>query len=191
MHQRARQARALFQAAGKSVDQLVLALRHADQREQVLDDLLTPALGLPVAGGVKVEVFGERELVVDAEEIGHVSDPGVHLLAFFRHIGAVDVGLAIGGLEQRCQDAKGRGLAGAVRSHETEDLSLRHLEGDMVEGGAFAVDLGQVLNSDHATPPERDSQVEEKLPSELNLKRTSPVFGLTAESGIGVEMLSW
>src|SRR5256886_8564780 len=66
----------------------------------------------------------------------------------------------------------------AVFCLKNKDLALGHLEGDVVEGGALAVELGQVLDSDHSTAPESYSKVEMKAPSELSLSRTSPNFGM-------------
>ena len=191
VHERARQAHALFQSAGERVYKLVLAVGHADKRKQIVDDLLTPRLRLSVAGRIEVEVLGDRQLVVYTEEIRHVSDSGVDLLALFHDVSTADVGLAFGRLEESGEDAKRRRLARAVRSHETEDLALGHLEGDVVEGRAIPIDLGESLDRDHWTPPVSDRNVVEKVPSELSLSRTSPLVGLTAPSGIDVAVLSW
>ena len=51
-----------------------------------------------------------------------------------------------------------RGLAGAVRADDAEDLALVHVEGDVGVGGKAAVALGHALDVEqqaHAVPPPR------------------------------------
>ena len=156
--QGARQAHALLQATRERVDELALALGHADQRQQVVDDLLAPLLRLSVARRIEVEVLADAELVVHAEEVGHVADAGVDLLTFLGHVGAVDERPAAGGFEERGENTQRRRLARAVGADETKDLALRHLERDVVQRQAAAVGLGQVLDRDHCTDPESESQ---------------------------------
>src|ERR1700730_19256505 len=162
--QPAGQADPLLEAAGEGVDRLVAAIREVDQLEQVVDDNLASLPGLPVAGGVEVEILANRELVVDAEEVGHVAEPAVNTLRFPAHVGAVDEGAAGGRLEKCGEDSQSGRLARAVGSDEAEDLSLRDAERDVVEGNPFSVQLGQAFDNDHWTVPVSESPLARNEP---------------------------
>src|SRR5260370_13075190 len=191
MHQRASQTHALLQAARAGVDLLVLALGHSDQCQQIVNDLAPPLFGLPVASRVEVKVFGDRQLVVHAEEVRHVPDSRVYLLTVPRHIRPVDVRLAAAWFEQRGENPKRRRLARAVGSHEPEDLARWHLERHVVKSRARPIELAQLLDCDHLTSPEMDRNPAVNWPSELSFRRISPVVGLIAAAGTVVVPLSW
>ena len=50
-------------------------------------------------------------------------------------IEAVELDASAGGLQQRGEHLDGGGLARAVRAQEGEDLALRDVKGDIVDGG--------------------------------------------------------
>ena len=58
--------------------------------------------------------------------------------------------------DDRC---KRRGLAGAVRADETDDLAFVDLEVEVLDRGCRAVAHGQVTNAEHRLPERRDRRV--------------------------------
>ena len=63
---------------------------------------------------------------------------------------AADLDRAAGRPQDPGDHAEGRGLAGAVRAQESEQLALRHVEIDVVDRGELAVPLGEMGQSDQA-----------------------------------------
>jgi hypothetical protein len=59
-----------------------------------------------------------------------------------------DTGLAGVGVEERCQDADGCGLAGAVGAEEPQDGALRDFEIDAVESDDVTEPLDDSLDDD-------------------------------------------
>src|SRR5450759_2279699 len=178
------QAQSLLQAARQSIDELVSPVRQADELQQLADDLGATLLGLAVARGIEIQVLRHRELVVNAEEVGHVADPGVNPGRVLRHVCAVDRSVAARRLEERGEDAQGGRFTRSVGTDKAEDLALRDLERDMIQRRSLAVDLGQVFRADHFTVPVNEIGASmDVLPLATNWSRTSLDVGLTAESG--------
>src|ERR1700674_43522 len=185
--ERAGEAQALLQAARQSVDELASPVRQADELEQLAYDFGAALLGLAVARGIEVQVLRHRELVVNAEEVRHVTDSRVNPRRVLRHVGAVDRRVAARRLEECGEDAQGGGLTGSVGAPQAEDLALWDLEGDVIQGRPLAVDLAQVFRADHVTVPVNETGPSmDMLPLATNWRRTSFDTGLTAESGRAV-----
>ena len=115
----------------------------------------------------------------------------MHTIGLHGHVGPVDKSASRGWFHQGRQDPQGGRLSGTVRSDKAEDLSSGYLEGDGVQSGAPAVDLGELLDGDHLIVPESVMAPAAKPLVVLKRKRTRPVCGLTALSGSVVVPLSW
>src|ERR1700682_2254748 len=178
------QAQSLLHSTRKGVDRLVAPFSQPDELEQFVHDLVPAVLRLAVARGIEIQVLGDGELVVDAKEVRHVSDPAVHLVRLSGDVGAIDRRAPAGRFEERGEYAQRRGLARAVRSDEAEDLTFGHLKRHMVQRGPLAVDLCQVFCRDHATVPV--NEIEPKSvwpPAAVRRSRTSLDAGSTAMGG--------
>src|ERR1700682_789250 len=192
MDERPGEAEPLLETPRQGVDGLVATVRQTDQFEQVVGDLLAARLWQAVAGRVEIEILARRQLIVDAEEVGHVAKALMHQVGMLDHVGPVDQRAAGGRLEQRRQDPERRRLAGAVWSDESEDFASRYLEGDVIERGAIAINLGQPLDGDHWTFPDREMLPASRPPFVvLKRRRMRPLDGSTALSGRAVVPLSW
>jgi hypothetical protein len=69
--------------------------------------------------------------------------------ALGKYVKARDVRMARGGRQEPGEDLHRGALAGTIRPEESDDLSLLHLERDVVHGGDGTVFFGQVLDADH------------------------------------------
>ena len=70
-------------------------------------------------------------------------------LLLHRRIKSVELDTAAGGAQQRGQHLDGGGFAGAVGSEKSEDLTLRDIETDVIDGGEIAEDLDQIGDGNH------------------------------------------
>src|SRR5262249_46369583 len=119
-----------------------------------------PGGGLPpvrhlVDAGDEVEVLEDREVLVEAEALGHVA----HLPAHQRRV-ADDVEAEAGSFapvrrEQAAQQPDGGGLAAAVGAEEAADLAGRHLQGEALDHLAGAEALAQVAHVDNEAAERR------------------------------------
>ena len=162
--QRVREAEPLLHAAREPRDVGVALGPQVHQLQQVADHA-PPPLGVDaVAAGEEVQVLPDLHVVVDPERVRHEPEDAPDVVRVPAHGGAGDLRVAAVGDEQRGEDAQGRGLAGAVRADEAEDLALRDVEvqaGDG-EGPVVALDeprgAGRSRSSDG--PFERDGELE-------------------------------
>ena len=65
----------------------------------------------------------------------------------------LEMDAAVGRLHQSGDGTKGGGFARAVGSNEGDDLPLRHLKGDALDGFDAAVAYLQFINLQHRLPP--------------------------------------
>src|SRR5690606_11281980 len=88
------------------------------------------------------------QVVVQADALRHVSQPGPDLLRAAGHIAAQHPRLAIRRAQQPQQHADGRRLAGAVRPEKAEDLPAPHAEADVIDRAAAAEVPRETLDLD-------------------------------------------
>ncbi len=93
----------------------------------------------------KSDVLGNRQLAKQ----GIVLEHKAHLTVMCQAIS--DVGAAVAhaacvGVLQAGNNTKQRALAGARRTQQSEQRSLRHVQADVVESKEFAETLGEVVN---------------------------------------------
>jgi hypothetical protein len=144
--QRARQADALFHAAGELAGQLLVGIGHLHQLElgahALHDFLLGHRRGLAqrqgdvVAGGQPVE---QRGLL---EHVAHARPQAAQIrLADRRHVVAVDDHLTAVGLHQTDHVAQRHRLAATRGAHDAEGLAAHDVEIDSLEDFSLAEGL--------------------------------------------------
>ena len=94
------------------------------------------------------QVVERRHVVVEADGVGQIADQALDLERLARRIVAEHADGAGGHLGQAQHHQNGRGLAGAVRPEQAEDLAAPDRERDVVHGRDAAVALGQTLRLD-------------------------------------------
>ena len=83
--------------------------------------------------GVEVEILPDRELLVEAEALGHVADTVLNVLRRGHDIDPRDVQLAVVGHHQARDQAEERGLSGAVGTGQDGQRTGLGLERDAVQ----------------------------------------------------------
>ena len=102
----------------------------------------------PVEAGIENQVLTGRHALIDILAIEHHADPGLELLAFSDNIIAGYFRRPGGWQQLPGQHADGGGLACAVGTQETKDLTGFHAEADPIHGAQAVVVSDQVLNFD-------------------------------------------
>ena len=95
-----------------------------------------------------LQVLATREVRVDGGVLTGQADPPPDGGGLLHDVVTQHLCVPTVGLQDGRQDADGGGLAGAVRSQQPEDRSLRHLEVDATQGFELAVVLGQPFDAD-------------------------------------------
>src|SRR5262249_45826938 len=94
------------------------------------------------------QILGSRELIVEADHVRQVADAALDRQRLARRIEPEHAHLAAGNFGQAEQHQDGRGLAGAVRPEQTEDLTAPDRERDVVDGDGLPVGLGEAARLD-------------------------------------------
>ena len=89
-----------------------------------------------------------REVVVEADLVGQVADPALDRERLAHRVVAEHARLPVRDVAQAEQHQDGRGLAGAVRAEQPENLAARDRERDALDDGDPVVALGEVLRLD-------------------------------------------
>ena len=104
----------------------------------------------PEEAAVEHEVLADGQGAIERVALGHDADQALGRGGLAPHVDPADHGAALGRLHPGREHARGRGLAGAVRAQETEDLAAADAEVEVVDRAhAARVDLGEVLGEDH------------------------------------------
>ena len=140
VHQRAGERQLLLHAAGEAIRQTVAErceLRHLEE-PAATSLVVRDAMDLGEEGHVLVD----REIAVQAEALGQVTDPLRNPPVIARRILVEDAHLARVSVKQAAHQSNRRRLAGAVGSDETEHLAACNLEGQARQrlGAAVALD---------------------------------------------------
>ena len=102
-----------------------------------------------VEDAVQIHVFVGGLLAVEAGVLKDDAEALADLVLLHRGIEAVELDAAAGRAQQRGEHLDGGGLARAVRAEEGEDLALRDVEGDVVDGGEIAEAFDQMADRNH------------------------------------------
>ena len=119
-------ARRCFQPPERRAGELALAVGEAQPLERLGHPLAAPVHGVEAAD--EVEVLADREVLVEAEALGHVADLALDRPRLLDDVVAEAGAAARVGREQAAQHADGRGLAAAVGAEEAADLAALDLD---------------------------------------------------------------
>src|SRR3970040_217253 len=140
------QRKPLLPAARERAGKLILSF----QKMQVLQSCFNGALAVLHALHARdeLQVLAYGEVFPQREALRHVADLALDGRGLAQDVVVQAGAFARVGLEQPAQHADGGGLAAAVRTEEAVDLSLRHLQGQVLDHGAVTEGLGQALGVD-------------------------------------------
>ncbi len=144
MEQRPGDQHPLFHTVRVFLDLIAGALGQPNLRQDLLHTRLPDA----VEAGKENQVLAGRHAFIDILAVEHHTDPGFELLAFGDDIATGHFGGPGGGQQLTGQHADGGGLAGAVGTQETEDLTRLHAEADPIHGAQAVIISGQVAHFD-------------------------------------------
>ena len=97
---------------------------------------------------VVAEVFFGGELFVERGGLEDDGDLGADLIRIAGEFEVEDANGAVLRRDQRGEDAEEGGFAGAIGAEEGEDFAGVDVEGEIGEGGALAVGMGEVGDGD-------------------------------------------
>jgi hypothetical protein len=95
-----------------------------------------------------LQVFGDRQLQVEAARLKDDADLLAHLVRLARNIEALNGSATAGWGHQRRQDAEEGGFPAAIGAQQAEDLRSAKLEAEVIEGEALSIAVGQALEHD-------------------------------------------
>jgi hypothetical protein len=104
----------------------------------------------------EVDELGNGELRIERRRLETHPDPRLERIRVAADVDPEDADFAAIGLAQSLEDLDGRGLARPVRPEESEDLALRDVEVDAVDGLHVAVSLGEATDADDGFGRGRD-----------------------------------
>jgi hypothetical protein len=136
----------LLPAAGQRAGELFRARGEAQPLEPFAH--AAPAVLNAVDARDEVEVLLDREVLVEAEPLGHVADAALDIGRLRAQIEAEGGPATLVGREQPAEHADRRRLAAAVRAEEADDAPARDGEIDVVHHRAPAVALGESAHLD-------------------------------------------
>ena len=96
------------------------------------------------------QIVGGGEVVVEADLVRQIADAALDRERLAHRIVAEHARLAVRDLAQAEQHQDGRGLAGAVRPEQPENLAARDRERDAFDDGRPVVALGEISHLDDA-----------------------------------------
>ena len=123
MHQRAGEAELLLHAAGQRAGLEAAEIGHAGRRQQALRALAAQRRRHLEQVGVEADVLVDGELLVEAEPLRHVAQIRLRRFRIGHRVDAVDHDRAGIRPHHAREHAHGRGLAGAVRPDQPENLA--------------------------------------------------------------------
>ena len=107
----------------------------------------------PVQPAEVGDVLARRELRVDARAVRQHADAPARRERVADDVDAVDRGGAAVGPQHGVEDAKRRGLAGAIRAEQAGDAPVAGLEADAVHGAHGAEAAREAFDADHGALP--------------------------------------
>ena len=102
----------------------------------------------PVKARDEFQVLAHREVLVEAEALGHVADMALDLVGLGADVVAETGALALVGREQPAQHADGGGLARTVGTEESVDLAALDLHREVAHDLAAAEGFRQAMDVD-------------------------------------------
>ena len=148
---------ALAIPARELADEHAPDVAEAEALDGGLDRSRRRPAGEPLEPGHEGEKFADAHPAIERDVLGDVTHSGPRRQ---RVVHDVEPGNA-GGSGRREQvageNAKNRGLPGAVRAEQPHDLAGLDLQGDMVDGQSGPVPLGELIGDDDRSHAERNA----------------------------------
>jgi hypothetical protein len=148
VHQREGGVEAALHAARQRPAELVPLVHQAESRQQVVRAAPGQSAGQPVHAAHEVELLEAGERVPDEGRLRGDADRPPAASDEDRS-DALEDDLAPVRPEKTAQHLQRRGLAGAVRPEQSEDLAPADLEREIVNCGQIAVAFGQADRPEH------------------------------------------
>ena len=139
---------ALLPAARERAGDLVAPVGEPALSQHLLHAGGADARGHAVQSGVEAQILVHREILVEAEALGHVADALLDPLGLGGHVVAHHRAVAAAGIEDSAQHADGGRLAGAVGAQHAEDLTAVHAQRDVLHRDEVAEAARKVLRHD-------------------------------------------
>ena len=148
MDERARDLEPSFHAGRERPHQAVAPLRELDQMQHLVDPALAPRRRHAIDEAVEIEVLVHGQAIVERGLLEHHAEAAPRLQRMGDDVDAADPRGAAVGLEDGAEDVEQRGLAGAVRAEQREQLVRPHREADIVQRQRAAIALGHAVDHD-------------------------------------------
>src|SRR5665213_1408050 len=133
-------------AAAETLDALGGAVAQADRRQRLLDAPAQIRAAQAVEMSLADEIFLGGQLLVEAWRLEYDADLPADFIARFCRVQAEQAHMAGGDGDERREDAEEGGLARAVGAKKAEDIAVVDLQGEVVQGNALAVTMGEVVD---------------------------------------------
>jgi hypothetical protein len=98
------------------------------------------------------EILGGGQFHVDALRLEDHTDLAAQTVGVAGNIKSHDFGSPAYRNHQGGEDAKQRRLSAAIRSQQSEEFGLTHIEGDTVQRGAITITMHDILNRNNSGP---------------------------------------
>src|SRR5262249_29697745 len=138
----------LAHAAREGADPVVRHVGGSHVPERRFDFLLALGAFEPHQPRGVAQILRRGEVVVEADLVGQVADLALHRQRLAHGIVVEHARLPVGNLAQSQQHQDSGGLAGAVRTEQSENLAPRHGKRNAVDDGHAVVALGEVFHLD-------------------------------------------
>ena len=142
--ERARELEAALHAAGEVAGEDVARVEEVDDLERALDSTGAPEGTDAVQRRNESDVLLCRQVLVEAEQLGHVGEPAAHSAAEAHRVLAQDGDLALASAERAGEHPDRRRLAGSARADDAEDRPRVDLERQVVDDDAPVEGAGHV-----------------------------------------------
>ena len=131
--------------AGQCTDLSSAQIGEFEITQQLVGPDLRVTLGHSVAQSLRHQLVANPLVMAGAVPLTDVSEAGAHFVSRRSDVEACDPRTSGRGLEQGGQHAQRRRFSGAVRSQQGNQLTLRDVEGDPLDGFHELLTLGEVL----------------------------------------------
>src|SRR5581483_10717690 len=132
-----------------ALDQLIAPLLEVEYGEQLARAFLDVRATLAEQAGDEAQELGAGQLLVDEWPVRNESEDRLGGDGVGDDVDAGNAHRARGRAEDARDHAQRRGFAGAVRAEEPEELTARHDEVDVIDGGEGTVFLREGGEFDH------------------------------------------
>ena len=133
-----------FHSSGEGLRIIVLSFGKSDIFKRLIYPLLKLRTLYPVQGSKEFDILPRLEISMDCKMLGDVSELSAEFLLILSEILTHELNGSEIGLYQIADHIHGGTLACAVRSEQSEHLSLSYLEIQIIHHGPVIIFLGQI-----------------------------------------------